>query len=82
MGIHAQQSYVTGAIDALNTDAIEEGSSNLYFTNQRALDATAATIASASAAAVSYADSLDTDDVAEGSTNLYFTNQKALDATV
>lgn len=55
MGKHAQESYVSGAIDALNTDAIEEGSSNLYFTNQRALDATVATIGSASAAAVASA---------------------------
>ena len=30
------------AVNALDTDDIEEGASNLYFTNQRALDATAA----------------------------------------
>jgi hypothetical protein len=68
-------------ISASDTDDLTEGSTNLYFTNQRALDATQATIASASAAAVAHADALDTDDVAEGSTNLYFTNQRALDAT-
>ena len=72
-------------ISASDTDDLTEGSTNLYFTNQRALDATTATIASASANALSeaqtYADALDTDDVAEGSTNLYFTNQRALDAT-
>ena len=63
------------------TDNLTEGSTNLYFTNQRALDATTATIASASAAAVAHADALDTDDVAEGSTNLYFTDERAQDAT-
>lgn len=78
----AATGYTDSAIAAIDTDDIEEGSTNLYFTNQRALDATIATIASASAAAVAHADALDTDDVAEGSTNLYFTNQRALDATV
>lgn len=82
----AAQSAATGytqtSINNLDTDDIEEGISNLYFTNQRALDATLSTITSASAAAASYADSLDTDDISEGTSNLYFTNQRALDATV
>ena len=68
------------------TDDLTEGS-NLYFTNTRALDATEATIASASAAAVlsasAYTDSeiaaLTTDDIAEAS-NLYFTTERAQDA--
>lgn len=33
------QSYTDSAINALDTDAIEEGSSNLYFTDERAQDA-------------------------------------------
>ena len=38
------------AVNALDTDDIEEGASNLYFTNQRALDATAAAYDAAGAA--------------------------------
>jgi hypothetical protein len=41
---------IAAAIDALTTDDIEEGSSNLYFTNQRALDATSAAYDPAGAA--------------------------------
>lgn len=78
----AATGYVLDSINNLNTDDIEEGISNLYFTNQRSLDATIATIVSASAAAVTYADSLITDDIDEGVTNLYFTEQRVLDATV
>lgn len=37
--ITATRTFVTDSIDALDTDAIEEGSSNLYFTDQRAVDA-------------------------------------------
>lgn len=81
----AAQSAATGytqtSINNLDTDDIEEGLSNLYFTNQRAIDATLSTIVSASVAAANYADSLDTDDISEGTSNLYFTNQRALDAT-
>ena len=47
---------------ASDTDAVSEGSSNLYFTDARA----DARIAAA-----------DTDDVSEGSSNLYFTNARA-----
>jgi hypothetical protein len=38
------------AVNALDTDDIEEGASNLYFTNQRALDATSAAYDAAGAA--------------------------------
>ena len=38
-GTVALTSDITSAVDALNTDAIEEGSTNLYFTNERAQDA-------------------------------------------
>jgi hypothetical protein len=84
MGKHAQESYVSGEIDALNTDEIEEGLVNLYFTDSRAISASEAVIASASAAALSaansYSDSLDTDDINEGSLNLYFTSQRVIDS--
>lgn len=54
---------ITAAIDALTTTAIEEGT-NLYFTNQRALDATASAYDAAGAAAtaeinaIAYADTV------------------------
>ena len=38
-GTVALTSDITTAVDALNTDAIEEGSTNLYFTTERAQDA-------------------------------------------
>lgn len=67
-------SAISSAIDAIDTDAIEEGSTNLYFTDARAQSAVASDISSA-------IDAVDTDDIEEGSSNLYFTNQRALDAT-
>lgn len=77
------------------TDDLDEGTTNKYFTDQRALDATAAaydpagSASSAQTAAEGYADTaistainaLDTDDIEEGTTNKYFTDQRALDAT-
>jgi hypothetical protein len=50
-----------------DTDDLEEGSVNLYFTDQRAIDAV-------------INGAVDTDDIEEGSTNLYFTEQRAIDA--
>lgn len=88
--------FTTNAIDALDTDDIEEGASNLYFTDERAQDAVAAAIAAGTQTniTVTYDDAAnslsfvaengvadsDTDDLAEGSTNLYFTDQRAVDA--
>jgi len=80
---------ITGAtisVTGLDTADVAEDASRLYFTNQRALDATSAAYDAAGSAATAeqnakdYADALDTDDVAEGTTNLYFTNQRAIDA--
>jgi hypothetical protein len=65
----AQQAAIDHA-DALETDDIEEGSANLYFTNQRAIDAVGGTIGDA-------IDLLDTDDIEEGATNLYFLDSRA-----
>jgi len=62
--------YTDEEIAALDSDDIEEGSNNLYFTNQRAIDAVGGTIGDA-------IDALDTDDIEEGATNLYFTDGRA-----
>jgi hypothetical protein len=75
---------ITGAtisVTGLDTDDVVEGT-NLYFTNQRALDATSAaydaagSAATAEANAIAHADALTTDDVAEGTTQ-YFTDARA-----
>lgn len=91
----ARTGDITSAVNALDTDDIEEGASNLYHTAQRAKDAAAELLTNASKTNITItgtgagltitaengvADS-DTDDLAEGTTNLYFTNQRALDAT-
>jgi hypothetical protein len=68
-----------GYVDALDTDDIEEGATNQYFTNQRALDATASAY-DATGTAQGIVDALDTDDIEEGSTNLYFTDSRAIAA--
>jgi len=57
---------ISNAINALDTDDIEEGSTNLYYT-----DARVDTYVSGS---------MSTDDLSEGSTNLYFTDERAQDA--
>jgi len=67
------------AVDALDTDDIEEGATNLYFTNQRALDATASAY-DTTGTAQGIVDGLDSDDIEEGATNLYFTDTRAVDA--
>ena len=88
--------FTTNAIDALDTDDIEEGTGNLYFTDERAQDAVAAAIAAGTHANISitYDDNAntisfeaengvadsDTDDLTEGSSNLYFTDARAVDA--
>ena len=64
-----RNSAITTAVDALTTSVIEEGT-NLYFTNQRAIDAVGGTIEGA-------IDLLDTDQIEEGETNLYFTDVRA-----
>ena len=66
----AAQTFATNAINALDTDDIEEGTSHLYFTNQRAIDAVGGTIGDA-------IDALTTDDIEEGETNLYFEDARA-----
>ena len=88
--------FTTNSIDALDTDAIEEGATNLYFTDERAQDAVAASIAAGTHEniTITYDDAngtvsfvaengvadSTTDDLVEGSTNLYFTDTRAVDA--
>jgi hypothetical protein len=76
---------ITGAtisVTGLDTADVAEDSSRLYFTNQRALDATSAAYdmagaaGGALAAAIEHADALTTSDIAEG-TNEYFTDYRA-----
>lgn len=55
------------------TDDLDEGSTNLYFTNARAQSAVAGDISSA-------INALDTDDIEEGASNLYFTDSRAVSA--
>lgn len=87
---------ISAAIDLLDTDDIEEGSNNLYFTNERAQDAIANAIAAGthSNITITYDDSTNkftfaaengvadstTDNLSEGSTNKYFTDERAQDA--
>jgi hypothetical protein len=94
--VSSRNTAITTAVDALDTDAIEEGSSNFYFTDERAQDAVAASIAAGSHQniTVTYDDALgsltlvaengvadsDTDDLVEGSTNLYFSSARAVAA--
>ena len=54
------------SVDA-TSDEITEGVTNLYFTNQRAVDAV-------------IGGAVDTDDIEEGTTNLYFTDARAVTA--
>ena len=85
---------IATAINALDTDDIEEGVDNLYYTTARAKTDAAALLTGATKTNIiitgdgtgltitaenGVADS-DTDDLAEGTTNLYFTNQRAIDA--
>ena len=77
-----------------NTDEITEGSSNLYFTNERVDDRVNALITAGSNITTTYDDAAgtltiaatednlsnnDTDDLSEGSSNLYFTNERVDD---
>ena len=93
IGANAQD--ITDAINNINTDDIEEGASNKYFTDERAQDAAGLALEAGTQTGitVSYDDasnSVDfvvadqflthtTTDLTEGS-NLYFTNQRAIDA--
>jgi hypothetical protein len=87
-------SFTTDAINALDTDDIEEGATNQYFTDERAKTSAADLLTGATLENITItgtgagltitaengvADS-DTDDLVEGTSNLYFTDQRAVDA--
>lgn len=87
--------YTDNAINGLDTGDVEEGTSNQYFTDERAKESAANLLTNATlnnititgdqtgltiTAENGVADST-TDDLDEGTNNLYFTNQRALDAT-
>jgi hypothetical protein len=89
------QEAINAAIAAADTDDIDEGSSNLYYTTGRAKTDAAALLTGATKTNITItgdgggltitaengvADS-DTDDLTEGTTNKYFTDQRSLDAT-
>jgi hypothetical protein len=77
----AAESFATDAINALDTDDLEEGSANLYFTNQRALDATSAAYDPAGSAATAetdantYTDDLIGDATVNGTTGNTITDR-------
>jgi hypothetical protein len=56
------------------TDDLAEGTTNKYFTDQRAVDAVTDEIDTAVSGAI---DALDTDDIEEGTTNQYYTETRA-----
>jgi hypothetical protein len=86
--------YTDNAISGLDTDDIEEGVTNQYYTEERAKTDAAELLTGATLTNITItgngsgltitaengvADS-DTDDLAEGTTNLYFTDERAVDA--
>ena len=86
--------YTDNSINALDTDDIEEGSVNQYYTTERAQSDAASLLTGATLTNITItgtgagltitaengvADS-NTDDLSEGSNNLYFTDERAIDA--
>ena len=77
-----------GGSDSIDTDAINEGTNNLYYTDTRARASLSRTTSNSSifdydsttGAFTFNLANMDTDDVAEGATNLYFTNARARNA--
>ena len=76
---------VTGTVSDVSnhdTDDIAEGTTNLYFTDQRARDTLSASGSlsyDSATGAFTYTQD-DTDTVSEGTTNLYYTDERARDA--
>jgi hypothetical protein len=91
---NAAEAAAIAHADALDTDDIEEGATNLYFTDSRAKDSVAQLLTGATLTNITIdgtgagltitaengvADST-TDDLEEGEDNLYFTDDRAQDA--
>lgn len=77
--------YITsslgGNVNLFNTNFLEEGDQNLYFSNTRAVDALTGQNVSLFTNDVGYLDAnVTTADVAENAANLYFTNARAVAA--
>ena len=83
------QAIALGGSHTFDTDDIGEGSSNLYFTNERTDDRVAALIQNGTGISFTYDDTagtltpvitlspFDTDNLSEGSSNLYYTDTRA-----
>ena len=86
---------INNAIDALDTDDIEEGANNLYYTTLRGqsdaanlltgatltnITITGNAVSGLTISAENGVGDSDTDDLTEGSNNLYFTDERAQDA--
>jgi len=82
----------SGNVSGLDTDNVSEGSTNLYFTNERVDDRVGSLLVAGDNVTLSYDDAAgtltisatednlsnnDTDDLAEGATNLYYTSARA-----
>ncbi len=77
---------ISTAVNALDTDAIEEGSTNLYYTDSRVTNVITSDLAIVTGNIPTAIDNainaLDTDDIEEGGTNQYFTDSRARTAVV
>ena len=81
----------TVTLSPFNTDNLSEGSSNLYFTNERVDDRVASLLQNGTGISFTYNDSsntltpvislssFDTDNLSEGSSNLYHTTERVQD---
>jgi hypothetical protein len=92
--IDAVTGTINDAINALDTDDIEEGSTNLYFTDSRAKTSAADLLTGATLSNITITGNgsgltitaengvaqSTTDDLTEGDNNLYFTDERAIDA--
>lgn len=86
--VNSLTANVDGSV-TLDTDDVAEGSTNLYYTDERAQDAVATALVGGTGITKTYDDAantithsldfteFDTDNVVEGSTNLYYTTTRA-----
>ena len=86
--VNSLTANVDGSV-TLDSDDVAEGSTNLYYTNERAQDAVATALVGGTGITKTYDDAantithaldfteFDTDNIDEGSTNLYYTDTRA-----